>query len=476
MCELEFKNYNHPWLNSGIVGFYKLCELYKQEGFETKFKNNKLVISGESEDAIYGFLNKMYDILIDKYYTTSSAKQNEKPMGFYYDTEKKKCIHFPKAKPVGTSHVIFNAAPNPIAGREKFKNLSPDVQETINEFLKETGIKSEFGNIYINGRNEYRPRLKPFPKKDDKAGKYTCAICGENIHKKEYPITSSILPMKSGGCITFNSFNSNDGELACWKCNYISKFVPVVALYNTSSHGGNYYTKIFIPHQNDLEELNNLYGGFKQTIDPKNLFFKNHSLKFENSLPDNTKEIIFEHFSPEGTYETILAHLYSYYKMIDNRDNIDNKDANNIETLFGTEDAEIPKFYTYDMKLIGKSYAGNDLYEINNVLYLFRLFKYMESENKDTKKQPVPIDKLLESFTYVTNIKTRAGIPFGSNELENYKNVREKFCYNIINQKSVINLISEYFEMLFRKNNVIYYKNIYNFVDYYENLLNGVEL
>ena len=345
MSEVIFNKYGHPWLDAGLIGFFKFAMLNKPNEIELELTENEVIVSGESENTIKTFLEDLYDKLTWDYYTTSTEKQTATPSGFYYDKESKKCVKFPKAKPMGTAGVVFSQAPTPTESREQFKNMSYEEQQTIKDFLKESGIKSPLNNIYINGRNKYHPKadiILPIPKKPAKS---KCAICGGDVHKKgEYKITSSILPMKSGGCITFNSFYSDNGELACWKCNYISKFVPVIAIYTNTTEGNKKHTKIIILHNNNLKKLESNYDKLTIELDKVNLM---------HNCPT-----LFNKSNISGTYETIMLYMYNFYIILNKKDIEIGKNVE--EFRFRKIINDTPRFYIYDMVYMGNTYVGKD--------------------------------------------------------------------------------------------------------------------
>lgn len=112
LIEIEFSKLSHFWMDSGLLGLYKIAEKENpsEMGVEIHLTDDGLLFRG-SEDNLTAFFNKTYESLLNQYYNKSTEKQKQENAGFYYDSKEDKFVRFPKVKAMGVAGLIFDKAP-----------------------------------------------------------------------------------------------------------------------------------------------------------------------------------------------------------------------------------------------------------------------------------------------------------------------------------------------------------------------------
>ena len=119
--EITFPKLSHFWMDSGLLGLYKIAkeENPSEMEIEMHLTDEGLIFKG-SEDNLTALFNKAYESLLDQYYNKSTEKQKQKNEGFYYDSKEDKFVRFPKVKAMGIAGLIFNKAPRMTAKQVKY--------------------------------------------------------------------------------------------------------------------------------------------------------------------------------------------------------------------------------------------------------------------------------------------------------------------------------------------------------------------
>ena len=250
--EITFPKLNHFWLDSGLLGLIIMLEEV-DNSIEKKISDKGMTLIG-AESEIQKALEKAYDLLVNRYYNTSTKKQKDdiSSYNFYYDSKEDKFIPFPKRKSVGIAELIFNKAPRPIGSsikweRKEKKEIIVDgktikrnrgflpsshahLQKKMDEFLDNLGLDVTTSGLLVDGPNAVRPNVK-IPKKFYSPVKGQCYLCGEDSFLLE-EVGQTIFPFITGssGLLNFNTKCSKP-EKVCWRCAFIGKFVPVNGFY-----------------------------------------------------------------------------------------------------------------------------------------------------------------------------------------------------------------------------------------------------
>jgi len=216
--EITFPKLNHFWLDSGLLGLIIMLEEV-DNSIEKKISDKGMTLIG-AESEIQKALEKAYDLLVNRYYNTSTKKQKDdiSSYNFYYDSKEDKFIPFPKRKSVGIAELIFNKAPRPIGSsikweRKEKKEIIVDgktikrnrgflpsshahLQKKMDEFLDNLGLDVTTSGLLVDGPNAVRPNVK-IPKKFYSPVKGQCYLCGEDSFLLE-EVGQTIFPFITG--------------------------------------------------------------------------------------------------------------------------------------------------------------------------------------------------------------------------------------------------------------------------------------
>lgn len=449
--EITFPKLSHFWMDSGLLGLYKIAEKENPaEEVEIHLNDEGLTFKG-SEDNLTALFNKSYKSLLDQYYNKSTEKQKQNREGFYYDSKEDNFFRFPKVKSMGVAGLIFSKPPRMTAKQVKYdvievneagkkikkKVLPPEyshLQEKFDSFLSETGLKISANNLLIDGPNAIQPQVEIKVKKGKEKGK--CFICGEASHLLT-DIGGTVYPMITGSSGVL-SFNSNGGrpEKVCWKCDLLGKFVPVNGFYVYNNDSYN----IYFPYSSSLVKMSEVYDDFQAVkVDDPNLL-KN----FENQLGGYFQR----------PFEQLFTFLYSLYWMVLSKKMTDESDSElDFEKLFNVVISKAPlEFYTVNTTALGDTQMGKMIWPFNDSVYLFRLFDNIE-------KNKINIKEVMGNL-----------IDHEQTKNENKTMLRNTVCERILKKNSIVELIEQH-AFHINKSKKQYIKPIYDFVIQYEKIL-----
>jgi hypothetical protein len=452
LLEITFPKLSHFWMDSGLLGLYKIAEKENPSKLEVEMRltDEGLTFKG-SEDNLTALFSKSYKSLLDQYYNKSTEKQKQKNEGFYYDSKEDKFVRFPKVKAMGIAGLIFNKAPRMTARQVKYdivelieagkkikkKVLPPEyshLQDRFDSFLSETGIKISANNLLIDGPNAIQPQVEIKVKKGKEKGK--CFICGEASHSLT-EIGGTVYPMITGssGVLSFNS-NGGSPEKVCWKCDFLGKFVPVNGFYVYNNDSFN----IYFPYSSSLVKMSEVYNDFQAVkVDDPNLL-KN----FENQLGG-----FFQR-----PFEQLFTFLYSLYRTVLSKKTTNEVDHElDYEKLFDVVISKAPlEFYTVNTTALGDTQMGKIIWPFNDSVYLFRLFDKIE-------KEKISMKEVMASL-----------IDYDQPKNENKTMTRNTVCERILKKSSVVELIEQH-AFHINKSKKQYIKPIHDFVIEYEKIL-----
>ncbi|MDW7733275.1 MAG: hypothetical protein SCH66_12725 [Methanolobus sp.] len=452
LLEINFPKLSHFWMDSGLLGLYKISkeENSPEMEVEIQFTDDGLTFKG-IEANLTALFDKTYWSLLDQYYNKSTEKQKQENSGFYYDSKEDKFVRFPKVKSMGVAGLIFDKAPRKTADHVKYEIIETDengkkikkkilpaeyshLQSRLNIFLSETGLKISANNMLIDGPNAIQPKVNIKVKKGEEKGK--CFICGEGSHALT-EIGGTVYPMITGssGVLSFNS-NGSKPEKVCWKCDFVGKFVPVNGFYvynNESYH-------IYFPYSSSLIKMSEVYDDFRavKIDDP-------HILKnFDNRLGG-----FFQR-----PFEQLFTFLYSLYRVVLSKMmNGDDNPELDFEKLFDVVISRAPlEFYAINTTSLGDTQMGKMIWPFSESVYIFRLFDQIEKNNIDVKD-------------IMSNL-----IDYEQTKNENKTILRNKVCERILKKRSIVELVEQH---VFRinKSKKQYIKPIHDFTILYENIL-----
>ncbi|MDD3051361.1 MAG: hypothetical protein PHR06_09465 [Candidatus Cloacimonetes bacterium] len=450
--EITFPKLSHFWMDSGLLGLYKIAkkENPSEMEIEMHLTDEGLTFKG-SEDNLTALFYKAYESLLDQYYNKSTEKQKQNNEGFYYNSKEDKFVRFPKVKSMGVAGLIFNKAPRMTAKQVKYdvvevnetgkkikkKVLPPEyshLQDQFDNFLSETGLKISANNLLIDGPNAIQPQVEIKVKKGKEKGK--CFVCGAASHALT-EIGGTVYPMITGSSGVL-SFNSNGGrpEKVCWKCDFLGKFVPVNGFYvynNESYH-------IYFPYSSSLIKMSEVYDDFQAIkVDDPNLL-KN----FGNQLGG-----FFQR-----PFEQLFTFLYSLYWTVLSKKTTDEGDHElDFEKLFDVTISKTPlEFYTINTTSLGDTQMGKMIWPFNDSVYLFRLFDKIE-------KNQISIKEVMAGL-----------IDYDQPKNENKTMMRNTVCERILKKSSIVELIEQH-AFHINKSKKQYIKPIHDFVIEYEKIL-----
>lgn len=452
LIEIQFSKLSHFWMDSGLLGLYKIAkeESPLEMGIEIHLTDQGLTFKGTEED-LTALFNKAYESLLNQYYSKSTEKQRQENAGFFYDSKEDKFVRFPKVKAMGIAGLIFNKAPRMTVNQTKYetkdineagkkvtkKVLSQEyshLQNKLDNFLQETGLKISGNNLLIDGPNAIQPQVEIKVKKGKNKGK--CFICGESSHSLT-EIGGTVYPMITGssGVLSFNS-NGGKPEKVCWKCDFLGKFVPVNGFYVYNNESYN----IYFPYSSSLVKMSESYDDFQALkIEDPNLL-KN----FENKLGS-----FFQR-----PFEQLFTFLYSLYLTVLSKKTTD-EDSHELdfEKLFDVVISKAPlEFYTINTTSLGDTQMGKMIWPFNDSVYLFRLFDEIE-------KNKMSVKEVMSGL-----------IDYDQTKNENKTIIRNAVCERILKKSSIVELVEQHAFHInkSKKQNI---KPIHDFVIRYEKIL-----
>lgn len=455
LIEVKFPKLNHFWMDSGLLGLYRIAKDEKPEemGVEIHLDDNGVLFKG-TETILDNFFHKTYDSLLAQYYNTSTQKQKEENAGFYYDSKSDKFVRFPKVKSMGIAGLIFNKAPRPTnlevkyekkdvneSGKKTKKESLPAdyayLQERLDNFLMETGLKISSSSLLIDGRNAILPKVEINLKNEKGKEKGRCFFCGNSSHLSE--IGGTVFPMISGssGALSFNT-NGGKPEKVCWKCDFIGKFVPLNGFYTLNNN--NYH--IYFPYSPSLEKMNDVLGSLK-------------AIEIEDpNLLRNFNQQLGGYF--QRPFEQLFSFLYSLYRIVMTRKTSGSMNEDyelDYEKLFQITLSKAPiEFFVLYTEALGDTQMGKMIWPFQDSVYLFRLLDRLE-RNKISIKDTMT---LLVDFEQPKN--------------ESKTIIRNRICERILRKQSIVELVEPH---VFRinKSKIQYIRPLNDFVIIYEKTL-----
>lgn len=453
LLEVNFPKLSHFWMDSGLVGLYKIAkeENSPETNVEIQLTDDCLTFKGP-ETNLTTLFEKTYWSLLDQYYNKSTEKQIHENSGFYYDSKEDKFVRFPKVKSMGVAGLIFSKAPRMTKNQVQYetievvennkknkKKILPNeysyLQNRLDTFLSETGLKISANNMLIDGPNAIQPKVNIKVKKGKEKG--NCFICGERSHALT-EIGGTVYPMITGssGVLSFNS-NGSKPEKACWKCDFIGKFVPANGFYvynNESYH-------IYFPYSSSLIKMSEVYDSFQAAkIDDPNLLrnFDTHLGGFF-----------------QRPFEQLFTFLYSLYRVVlSKKRNGDENSKLDFEKLFDVILSRAPlEFYSINTTSLGDTQMGKMIWPFSESVYIFRLFDKIEKKNLEMKE-------------VMSNL-----IDYEQTKSENKTILRNKVCERILKKRSIVELVEQHVFHI-NKSKKQYIKPIHDFTILYENILN----
>ena len=454
ILEIHFPKLNHFWLDSGLVGLEILLRDSKEKA-ECLADETGLTLKG-SEDEIQLWLEKAYDRLVKDYYNLSTKKQKEETtaFNFYFDSKTDQFIAFPKKKAVGIAEIIYDKAPRPsgtsikwareekceISVNGKPKKLNRGVlplshshlQIRMSEFLDSRGLDVTTAGLLMDGPNQVRPNVEIVVKPGKIKG--PCYFCGESSHALE-EASQTTFPFITGssGVLSFNSTGGKP-EKACWKCAFVSKFVPVNGFY--ISQGEEFIA--FLPYSTSFEKMLEVYLPLQEAKFDDPSLFKN----FRHSFVTEKSEGFFQ-----KPFEMTFAFLFTLYKKVLLHQKTETDEGNfNWENICSFTLSKAPlDFFVIHTQTKGQTSMGKTVWPFKDSIYFFRLMKSLEENGVNIKD----VMRNLIDFSQKNETKTL---------------VRNRVCERILKKQTILNLIESH---VF-SSDINFIKNLLDLVIVYE--------
>ncbi len=447
LTEITFPKTGHFWIDEGLLGFYELASREKPgyPGVSLTIDNNGVTIKGK-EDNIQSYLLEVYSVLLARYYNTSTEKQEQERAGFYYDSKNDKFVRFPRVKPRGIAGLIFSKAPRPTAGEIKYikgakKGLLPPeyvhLQQRLDDFLAQNNLKISGTSLLLDGPNAYQPKINISLKQEKK--KSHCYLCGGPAYALT-EIGGTVFPMISGssGTLSFHS-GCSDPPKVCWKCDYISKFVPVSGFYVDDGNS----IHMYFPYSMNLVKMHDVFPSFEsmKIRDP------NYGRNFNPDLGG--------YFSKP--FEQFFSFLYSVYFRVLSSKNPDNPEegdqAFDFEKMYGLTLSRAPlEFIVLHAGKLGDTHMGKLIWPFRESVYMFRLFERLE-------KSGINIKRVMQVL-----------IDPDQDKAENKTLMRNRICERVLKQQGIVELVEKHvFHISTSKR--VNIKPVFDFVVEYEKIL-----
>ena len=254
---VSFRKRQHFWFDAGLVGLYRLTEKTGPviDGSVSLQYDARSVSFTGAQGEVRTVLQQAYDVLVDSHYNLSARKRVEENSGCYYDSVRTCMVRFPKKKAEGIVRLFYDIAPRPSKGKEKWAELptkQPEIYRIALAFLQDQGLnKGTQGKTFLlDGPSQLRPKQNIHVVEGKPNG--VCFLCGDPSSKLE-AADQAVYPMITGtsGILSFNSEGSKKPPRTCWKCSYVSKFVPAGGFYLRSDDR----LHCFFPYSNDLRVM-----------------------------------------------------------------------------------------------------------------------------------------------------------------------------------------------------------------------------
>lgn len=432
--EIVFPKLGHFWLDSGLVGLYKIAtETAENNPFYSHMKpkatGRGLIFSGNSSE-LKKFFWECSKKVMDKYFNSSSKNQREKVDAIIFSQANRRFERRPKRSPYGIGALIFNAKASDLHGRitvkkgekiedEEYKKF----QSNLREFLSREGLKL----TYDSKKKKTIPIDKPFyyrpiQEKDIKVekpcrSKNNCFICGEE-KAGSIEIGSPTFPLITGasGVLSFNP-QGGSPERVCWKCSLLGKFVPVNGFYLRQRD----HLFVFFSYSVSLEKMLDVFAPLHEAeqLDPN--LFRN-----------------FEH--PLGGYfqrpfEVTFAFLFTLYKKVLLRQKEEKEDTKTVldwERMCNLTLEKAPlEFIVMHAESKGQTSMVKMVWPFQDTVYFFRLMNKLERAKINIRE----VMRLLIDFNQKKN--------------ENKTLLRNRICERLLKKQTILDLVENH---VFRAN------------------------
>lgn len=447
---LEFTKFNHFWMDSGLTGFLHVTEMLKS-GFskiDIHLEKQTIHLSGPKAE-LEIFLHRCMKKMLDDYYNISTEKQQTENSGVYYDSEKDRFIRFPKVKTQGIANIIFSKAPRPLKSQAKYDKKKkvirdPDFEflsERLQQFLEQEKLKIEAANLLIDARNAVQPKYTINLAQKEQAE--SCFICGSN-HNRLVELKNTAFPLITGDA-GIKSFFSHTGkpEKICWQCDFISRFVPANGFYKQLENDG---MLTFFPYSNSLEKMWKIFPKFDATRLDNKYFSQNFSDLLGGYYQKGFESAFAFFFT---LYNRLLIEKLEAESADLDDDLLDERFTKNLGSLIENDFVD---FHIMEVMKLGDSYIGKLNWLYNDSIYFFRLLRQLD-------KNRIDIKRVLQQF-----------VDYEVKKNENKTLIRNKVCERILKKRPVLDLV-EPFVFLINKSKKTYFKDLYEFVLIYENIL-----
>ncbi|OHE56122.1 MAG: hypothetical protein A2Z47_13440 [Thermodesulfovibrio sp. RBG_19FT_COMBO_42_12] len=464
IMELKFPKLNHFWLDSGVLGFYRIArDVVDMESVNIKasISSDGVSLAGTSSD-LQSFMDTCYWSLLGKHYNRSNKNQRERNDGFFYDTKTDSFKRFDKVESTPIAKLLRPKYAQPIDQKNSIKYDDKktyklpfeyaDLQVKLDIFLKEIEdregkkLPPTGGTLLVNAGNAYQPSVKISLKKHTRS-KGVCFLCGDS--NSDLVESSGVFPFLTGpdGVFSFNPSAGKPQEV-CWKCNYVSKFVPVNG-FCLSNKGS---LLLFFPYSSDLQKMNDVYGAL-------------HAAEYEDPyLMRNFEHPLGGYF--QKPFELTFAFLYTLYRNVFAR-KINNDDSEkeeyelDFEKLYEITISKAPlEFIVLHTDALGKTQMGKMVWPFQDSVYFFRLLNRLEKEGVNIKEV---MQKLVD---------------YEQSKNENKSLIRNRICERILRKQSTLDLIEQHLFHICKSKDA-YIAPVFDFVLNYETILkeggNGME-
>jgi hypothetical protein len=455
---VSFRKRQHFWFDAGLVGLYLMAEKTgdaSNRNVQITHDARSLCFSGTVQN-VQRALEEAYDVLVDKYYSVSTQKQKDAKAGYYYDSKSKCVVRFPKRKAQGIVLLIFNKAVRPSADQIPWKDLpdwNSDAHDIVSSFLKEQNLKPDPpAGLLVNGPNRLKPGQVVAVPEGKKRG--TCFLCGEaSSSLKEADQLAYPMITGTSGILSFNSEGSKKPPRICWKCSYVSKFVPAGGFYLRSDDR----LHCFFPYSNDLRVMLDSHQLIHDIEEEDPNYFRNFTPKPSGYL-NHANEVAFSFLFT--LYDKARARLAA--EMAANQDPELAEFFPMKEFLSGTSPLE---FYRLHGKLMGQTVRVKKITKFYDTSAWFRFFSQLATTSeKDQsfaeKNSEVPERGLVEKL-YAQLLERDA-------KKEAISLMRDRFLGRVLEKTSVLDLAESHAFHVNRRTKPVNISAIAGFVTLYE--------
>jgi hypothetical protein len=245
------------------------------------------------------------------------------------------------------------------------------------------------------------------------------------------------------GVLSFNSMRQHP-EKVCWKCSYISKFVPVNGFYAMS----NGELHMYLPYSPSLEKMNYVQKSL-QII-----------RKEDQNLFSNFDQQLGGYF--QRPFEQLFSFLYSLYRIVMVKKTVSDNENNyelDIEKLFDITLSKAPiGYYVVHTEKFSNVQSGKMIWFFQGSVYFFRLMDRVEKNGVDIRS--------------VMSLLIDSEKKKGKKEKKGRKTIlRNRVCDRILNMQSIVDIVEQHVFKI-NKSEIKNIKHLHDFVIMYETILN----